>query len=87
VEADIAMQLLGETLIAAAKVAAPALLVALVVGLAISVLQVVTQVQEMTLSFIPKLIAVGLVCLLVGGWMIAVTADLAKRLFEFAAGL
>lgn len=86
-EADIAMQLLGETLIAAAKVAAPALLVALVVGLAISVLQVVTQVQEMTLSFIPKLIAVGLVCLLVGGWMIAVTADLAKRLFEFAAGL
>lgn len=86
-EADIAMQLLGETLIAAAKVAAPALLVALVVGLVISVLQVVTQVQEMTLSFIPKLIAVGVVCLLVGGWMIAVTVDLAKRLFEFAGGL
>lgn len=86
-EADIAMQLLGETLIAAAKVAAPVLLVALVVGLAISVLQVVTQVQEMTLSFIPKLIAVGLVCLLVGGWMLAVAVDLAKRMFEFAAGL
>lgn len=86
-EADTAMQLLGETLIAAAKVSAPVLLVALVVGLLISILQVVTQVQEMTLSFIPKLIAVGLVCLLVGGWMMATTVDLAKRLFEFAAGL
>lgn len=86
-EADTAMQLLGETLIAAAKVGAPVLLVALIVGLLISVLQVVTQVQEMTLSFIPKLVAVGLVCLLVGSWMMATTVDLAKRLFEFAAGL
>lgn len=86
-DADSAMQLLSQMLIAAAKVAAPVLLVALVVGLLISILQVVTQVQEMTLSFIPKLIAVGLVCLLVGGWMLATTVDLAKQMFEFAAGL
>lgn len=84
-EADTAMQLLAEMLIAAAKVAAPVLLAALLVGLLISVLQAVTQVQEMTLAFIPKLVAVGLVCLLLGGWMIATTVDLAKRLFEFAA--
>ncbi|MBD9477434.1 flagellar biosynthetic protein FliQ [Pseudoxanthomonas sp. PXM02] len=86
-DADTAMHLLSETLLAAAKVAAPILLVTLVVGLVISILQVVTQVQEMTLTFIPKLIAVGVVSLMLGGWMIATTVELAKRLFEFAAGL
>lgn len=86
-DTDTAMHLLSETLLAAAKVAAPILLVTLVVGLVISILQVVTQVQEMTLTFIPKLIAVGVVSLMLGGWMIATTVELAKRLFEFAAGL
>ena len=86
-DADTAMHLLSETLLAAAKVSAPILLVTLAVGLVISILQVVTQVQEMTLTFIPKLIAVGVVSLMLGGWMIATTVELAKRLFECAAGL
>ena len=86
-DVDTAMHLLSETLLAAAKVAAPILLVTLAVGLVISIVQVVTQVQEMTLTFIPKLIAVGVICLMLGGWMIATTVELAKRLFEFAAGL
>lgn len=86
-DADTAMHLLSETLLAAAKVAAPILLVTLAVGLVISIVQVVTQVQEMTLTFIPKLIAVGVICLMLGGWMIATTVELSKRLFEFAAGL
>jgi flagellar biosynthesis protein FliQ len=87
VEADTAMQILAETLIAAAKISAPILLVTLAVGLVISVVQVVTQVQEMTLTFIPKLIAVGVVCIMLGSWMMATAVDLAKRLFGFAAGL
>lgn len=86
-EADTAMQILAETLIAAAKISAPILLITLAVGLVISVMQVVTQVQEMTLTFIPKLIAVGVVCIMLGSWMIATAVELAKRLFEFAAGL
>ncbi|WP_312368432.1 flagellar biosynthetic protein FliQ [Stenotrophomonas sp.] len=86
-DADIAMQLLADTLITAAKVSAPVLLATLLIGLLISVVQVVTQVQEMTLTFIPKLIAVGGICLFLGGWMIASTVELAKRLFDFAAGL
>lgn len=86
-DADIAMQLLAETLIAAAKISAPILLVTLAVGLAISVLQVVTQVQEMTLTFIPKLIAVGLVSILLGSWMMRTAVELAKRLFAFAMEL
>lgn len=85
-EADTAMQMLAEMLIAAAKIAAPILLVTLAVGLVISILQVVTQVQEMTLTFIPKLLAVGVVCLMLGGWMLTTAVELAKHMFEYAAG-
>jgi len=87
VDADTAMRLLAEALIAAVKISAPFLVVTLVVGLLISILQVVTQVQEMTLTFVPKLIAVGLVCLLLGTWMLSVMVELAQHMFEFAATL
>ncbi|HEU0153498.1 MAG TPA: flagellar biosynthetic protein FliQ [Arenimonas sp.] len=86
-DADTAMRLLSEMLLTSIKVAAPILIVTLVVGLVISVLQVVTQVQEMTLTFVPKVIAVVLVCVVAGGWMMAVTVDFATRLFEFAGTL
>lgn len=86
-DSDIAMRLLAEALIAAVKISAPFMLVTLVVGLLISILQVVTQVQEMTLTFVPKLIAVGVVCLLLGSWMLAVMVELAQHMFEFAATL
>ena len=81
------MRLLAETLVASVKVSAPFLIATLVVGLVISILQVVTQVQEMTLTFVPKLIAVGLVCLLLGTWMLAVMVEFAIRMFEFSATL
>ncbi len=48
----------------------PILLASLVVGMAISILQAVTQIQEMTLTFVPKALAVSLVVLLFGPWMI-----------------
>lgn len=86
-DADYAIRLLTETLLAAAKMSAPILLATLVVGLAISIVQVVTQVQEMTLTFVPKLAVVIVVCLLMGGWMLSVATELAKRMFEVAAGL
>ena len=86
-DSDMAMHLLSETLIAAAKVSAPILLVTLVVGVVISVFQVVTQVQEMTLTFIPKLVAVVVVFLMSGAWMIAVVVEFTKRLFGLIAGM
>lgn len=86
-DADTAMRLLADTLFTAVKVAAPFLLVTLVVGLLVSILQVVTQVQEMTLTFVPKLIAVVVVCVVLGGWMLSVMVELAKRMFEVAAAL
>jgi flagellar biosynthesis protein FliQ len=86
-DSDTAMHLLSETLLTAAKVSAPILLAALVVGVAISILQVVTQIQEMTLTFIPKLIAVVAMFLMVGAWMMAVVVEFSKHLFGLIAGM
>jgi len=53
-----------------AKLAAPILVVSLAIGLGISIMQSVTQIQEVTLTFVPKLVGVGLVILLAGHWML-----------------
>jgi flagellar biosynthetic protein FliQ len=60
----------------------PLLLAALGVGLVISIFQAATQINEMTLSFIPKLIAVFVVAALAGPWMLQLIADYTRRLFE-----
>ena len=60
----------------------PLLLVALVVGLLISVLQAVTQIQEQTLAFVPKLIAVGLVFLIGLPWMLQLAVNFTAELFR-----
>lgn len=86
-DSDFAIRLLTDTLLAAVKMSAPLLLATLVVGLLISIVQVVTQVQEMTLTFVPKLGVVVVVCLGLGSWMLSVAIELAKRMFEVAAGL
>jgi flagellar biosynthetic protein FliQ len=86
-DADMAMRLMAEMLYAAIKVSAPFLIVTLVVGLVISVLQVVTQIQEMTLTFAPKLIAVIMVCLILGSWIMATLVEFAQRMFESAGML
>lgn len=86
-DSDFAIRLLTDTLLAAVKMSAPILLATLVVGLLISIVQVVTQVQEMTLTFVPKLSVVVVVCLGLGSWMLSVAIELAKRMFEVAAGL
>ncbi|MEO8114920.1 MAG: flagellar biosynthetic protein FliQ [Phenylobacterium sp.] len=68
--ADEALQLMNQLMWTAMMVAAPVLIAALVVGLLISVLQVATQLQEMTLSYIPKLAVTALVLVALGPWMI-----------------
>lgn len=62
-------RLTAETLYLVLLVSAPALVVSLVVGLMIGLLQAVTQIQEQTLSFVPKLVAVALALVVAGGWM------------------
>ena len=53
------------------KVAAPVLLVSLVIGLIISIFQAVTSIQEQTLTFVPKILAVFLALILLGNWMLS----------------
>ncbi len=65
----------------AMKVAAPLLLVALVTGLIISILQAATQINEMTLSFIPKIIAVFIAIIIAGPWMLNLLLDYVRTLF------
>lgn len=86
-DSDFAIRLLTDTLLAAVKMSAPILLATLVVGLLISIVQVATQIQEMTLTFVPKILAVVAVCLMAGSWMLSVAIELAKRMFEAAAAL
>jgi len=59
----------------------PILAAALVVGLAVSVLQAVTQIQEQTLSFVPKIIGMGVVAMLAVPWIIVRIMDFAARMF------
>jgi len=62
-------------------VSAPLLLAALVAGLLVSVFQAATQINEMTLSFIPKLLAMFVVMIVAGPWMLSLMLDYMHRLF------
>lgn len=61
--------------------AAPLLLSALVIGLVVSIFQAATQINEMTLSFIPKLLGIFLALILTGPWMVNTMVDYIQRLF------
>ena len=71
-----------QALYTAVLLSAPMLLASLVVGLMISVLQAATQINEMTLTFIPKLLAMIAVMVLAGPWMITFFVDYLRRLYE-----
>ena len=60
-------------------VAAPLLLVALLIGLVVSIFQAATQINEATLSFIPKLVGVFVTLVVAGPWMISVTVDYMRQ--------
>jgi flagellar biosynthetic protein FliQ len=75
---DISMQ----ALVITAKLAAPVLITSLVVGFAISLLQSITQIQEVTLSFVPKAVAVGIALLVCGHWMISEMVTFTHVVFE-----
>ena len=67
-------------------VAAPLLLTALTVGVLVGVIQAATQINEMTLSFIPKLIAMALVALITGPWMLRTLVQFTRHLIEGLPG-
>lgn len=75
---DIALQ----TMVVAAKLCAPVLVTALVIGFAISLFQSVTQIQEVTLSFVPKALGVGVALLVTGHWMLQTLISFTNSLFD-----
>ena len=74
--------LLRDAMLVMLKLGGPPLLVALVVGLVISLLQAITQIHEVTLAFVPKVLALGLALLLLGPFMLATLSGYTRLLFD-----
>jgi flagellar biosynthesis protein FliQ len=75
------IDLVRQSLVVGAKLAGPVLLVTLIVGVAVSLLQTITQIQETTLTFVPKVSAVALLLLLTGAWMMRTLTDWVTQLW------
>ena len=68
-------------------IAAPILITAMVVGLLISIFQATTQIQEQTLTFVPKLVIVAVVGLLLGSWMMHTMSDFTIKIFNMISNI
>lgn len=79
---DIVIQLGQNALKTLAMVAAPMLLSTLVIGLIISIFQALTQINENTLTFVPKMVVIGIVIIIAGPWMLDTMSTYTITLFE-----
>ena len=84
---QVIIDIFTQTLVLIIKVSAPMLLVSLVVGLIISILQTVTSIQEQTLTFVPKLLAIFLTLILAGNWILTTLKEFIIELFQFQSYL
>ena len=75
---DIAMQ----TMLVALKLSAPILATSLAIGFTISLFQAMTQIQEFTLAFVPKVVGIGVALIVSGNWMLHTLIDFTVDLFE-----
>lgn len=80
---ETALYWLQEMLTAVVVLCAPAMAGALIVGLAIAIFQAATSIQEMTLSYVPKMIAVVAILFVMFGFMLQFAVDFTTRIFEF----
>jgi len=80
--AETAVGIIQRALIIALMLAAPMLLFGLVAGLVISIVQAVTQIQEMTLTFIPKMVAICFAVIIFGQWMLLTLMRFTREIFE-----
>ncbi|MEK6263495.1 MAG: flagellar biosynthesis protein FliQ [Clostridium sp.] len=84
---SIVLTIIKDAVQTAILVAGPILLTATLVGLLISIFQATTQIQEQTLTFVPKLLAVALMGLLMGSWMLHTIVAFTTRIFELMANM
>ncbi len=76
------MDLVTSSLVVIMKLAAPILLVSIGIGLIISIFQAATQIHEQTLTFVPKLIAIAVILIVMGPWMMETLLDFTKYIFD-----
>ena len=81
------VQIALHTMTVALQLSAPILLTALAVGFTISLFQSMTQIQEFTLAFVPKVVAVGAALLISGNWMLHTMISFTQQLFDMIPGL
>ena len=79
------LAILQESLLVALKLSAPMLVIS--IGLVIAIFQAATQIHEQTLTFVPKVLAIALLLIILGSWMMTLMDDLVQRLFRIMAGL
>lgn len=79
---DAVMMIGQEALVVAVKITAPILLSFLAVGLLIAMFQAATQINEITLAFVPKLIALGAIMVIAGPWILSVLVDYMQTLYR-----
>lgn len=80
---QVIIDIFTQTLVLIIKVSAPMLLVSLVVGLIVSIIQTITSIQEQTLTFVPKLLAIFLTLMLAGNWILTTLREFIMELFQF----
>ncbi len=82
---EIVLDVVKGALIRTLLIAGPTLVISMIVGLIISIIQATTQIQEQTLSFVPKLVAIFLTFILAGNFMLNVLIEFTRHLFELIA--
>lgn len=80
-DSGLMLELTNKTLITSALISIPILIPGLIVGILVSIFQAITQINEQTLTFVPKLLALIVTYLLVGGWIMQYVVDFTKEVF------
>lgn len=79
------MAVMGEAMLTALRLSAPLLIVSIAVGLVVAVFQAATQIQEQTLTFVPKVLSVAILLFALGSWMITVLSNFTAYIFRLAS--
>ena len=85
--AQMIIGIVKDAMMTALKISAPFLIVAIVLGLLISIFQATTQIQEQTLTFVPKLLGIAVVGLFLGGWMMNIVIGFTQRIFTLISNI
>lgn len=76
------LQIMYETVMVAIKLGGPILIISMAVGILISIIQAATQIHEQTVTFVPKVIIIALICIVLGPWMLETLQDFLYDVFK-----